>query len=455
MEHELLLHDIFADGKRALRTLLLPIDTAKAGELLAFLWQTEMSTVWVMPKTRWSQTLTRSWFQSVESQWTVIVRSTSPGLGRPLSVLLWPKNEQRTNRQLVFAFPEHAGWGWQLADATSLLATASYLERVLAHPVSDGPALLAQQLLSDLTSNSSSTSGKHSSLQEQESRLLSASAIMNERERDLVWMRPLTRVEQRYKYLHHYTHLSYHLEACLHIPLPVGASEYSATGRAYDGNRPGLWRVQAERAGSIFDGKLLPNCLDGEWMNTQQVQCSRDLGYQVQVCEGFFWPQSQEALQPWACALWQAAQRVSVFSPLFKHEQGRTNTTASIALLAALGLTHFSREQPTSGGFRWDWWTHIVGGSRAILFAHLARLVKRGTMPVLLNGDGLWLVSDDPHPLTAAPGLLDAHPWNGYRVGYVVPLLLSREVREIFRAAASPTQAATYLNTLANEASHP
>ncbi len=453
MEHELLLHDLFADGKRTLRTLLLPIDAAEAGELLAFLWQTEISTLWVMPRTRWSQTLTHSWFQSAESQWTVIVRSTSPELGQPLSVLLLPKSDQRLSRHLVFAFPEHAGWGWQLADATSLLATISYLERVLEHPVSDGPALLAEQLLSELITNSTSTLGKHSSSQEQERDL--ASAILDERARDLAWMRPLTREEQRYKYLHHYIHLSYHLEACLHISLPAGASEYSVTGRAYDGKCPGLWHVQAERAGSIFDGKLLPNCLDGEWMSTQQVQCSRNLGYQVQVCEGFFWPQSQEALQSWASALWQAAQRVSISSPLFKHEQGRTNTTASIALLANLGLTHFSHEQPTGGLFRSEWWTHIVGGSRATLFAHLARLVKRGTMPVLLNGDGLWLVSDDPNPLTAAPGLLDARLWNGYRVGYAVPLPLSRDVREIFRTSGSPTQAATHLNVLANEVSHP
>ncbi|MDQ6659538.1 MAG: hypothetical protein M3Z24_01070, partial [Chloroflexota bacterium] len=162
-ERELLLHDIFADGKRTLRSLLLPLDAAEPGELLAFLWQAELNMVWVMPTTRWSQTMTDTWFRSVESQWTVIVRSASQEPDRPLSVLLWPKGNSRpTARQLVLAFPEQARWGWQLADATSLLATVTYLERVLARSVSDGPELLAHQLLTDLTANSSSTPWRRS-----------------------------------------------------------------------------------------------------------------------------------------------------------------------------------------------------------------------------------------------------------------------------------------------------
>ncbi len=187
-------------------------------------------------------------------------------------------------------------------------------------------------------------------------------------------------------------------------------------------------------------------------MSTPQVQCCHDIGYRVQVCEGPFWSQSQQSLQPWALALWQAAERVRVSSPLFKHEQGRANTSSSITLLAQLGLAHLSHERPEGREFRPEWWVHIVGGSRATLFAHLVRLVKRGVMPVLVSGDALWVVSDDPHPLTAAPGLLGTRRWNGYRMGYAVPLPLSRNVQEIFRTVRSPEQAATLLDALAHEA---
>src|SRR5690349_24212476 len=76
-ERELVLQHLFAQGKYTLRSLLLPPDAADPGELLGFLWQAELSVVWVMPSTRWSQTLTSAWFQSLQSQWAVIVRSDS------------------------------------------------------------------------------------------------------------------------------------------------------------------------------------------------------------------------------------------------------------------------------------------------------------------------------------------------------------------------------------------
>ena len=98
---------------------------------------------------------------------------------------------------------------------------------------------------------------------------------------------------------------------------------------------------------------------------------------------------------------------------------------------------------------------HIIGGSRAALFAHLVRLVKRGVMPVLLHGDALWVVSDDPHPLTAVPGLLNGPRWNGYRGGYTVPLTLSRDVQHIFQTVTSPDHAAGLLDALAHEERHP
>ncbi len=67
---------------------------------------------------------------------------------------------------------------------------------------------------------------------------------------------------------HKFTHLSGQLEGYLSVRLGAGAPEYSPTGRAYDGIRPGIWQVHVERAGSVFDGKGLPGCLDGEWMST-------------------------------------------------------------------------------------------------------------------------------------------------------------------------------------------
>jgi len=73
-------------------------------------------------------------------------------------------------------------------------------------------------------------------------------------------------------------------------------------------------------------------------------------------------------------------------------------------------------------------------------------------MPVLVDGDAFWVVSNDPNPLTAVPGLVTAPRWRGYTLGYEVPLPLSREVRDIFRTAEHSNQMATALDILASEA---
>ncbi len=446
-EQELLCYDTFADGKHQLRSVLLPLDVTAQGDLLAFLWNHELHAVWVMPATRWSRTLTRSWFQSQERKWMVLPRGAPQESEQLHTVLLWPSDGRPlSGRQLLMAFPEAAGWTWHLTDGTSLLATLTYLERVLGRPVSDGPTSLAGQLLTDLIPSGAFTPLKQETWDESATPLSSDTTTCH-----LNWMRPLTRAEQQSKYLHCYSHLSLQLEACLQLRLPTGDSTYSARGRAYDGNYPGVWRVQVERAGSVFDGKYLPACLDDAWMSTPQVQCCRTLGYRVQVLEGVAWPHSHLSLQHWAQTLWQAAGRVAYPSPLFKHEEGRTNTAASVAQLAHLGLAQFSPEHPESAWYRAEWWQQIVGGGRAVLFAHLARLVKRGVMPVLLHRDALWIVSDDPNPLTAVAGLLSGSRWTGYYVAYPTPLPLARDVQHIFHTVSSPAEAVRVLDALVHE----
>lgn len=263
-------------------------------------------------------------------------------------------------------------------------------------------------------------------------------------------MRPLSLGEQRQKYLHRYNHLSLSLEACLNVQLGMGTPGFSADGRAYDGLRPGLWRTSVELAGSVFDGKRLPSCLEGEWMSTPQVNCCRDIGYHVQVHEGFFWLRSQALLKAWASILWRAAERLYTRPQVYRHAEGRANSAHTIKQLAQIGVDVISQREASGGRSRPDWGAQIAGRRRAALFAHLVGLVRRGTMPVLVDKDAFWVVSDDPHPLTAVPGLVTTRPWKGYSIGYEVPLPLSREVKEIFRTAEHADQVVAALENLAS-----
>lgn len=200
---------------------------------------------------------------------------------------------------MVHRLPEYAGWDWTLPDARSLLASVTYLEQVLARPILDAPELVARQLLTEFTRDQPPA---FLPVPQGDALLVSRQGEipvpMLEQARDLAWMRPLTLTEQRQRYLHKYIHLSWSLAACLTVQLGAGVPKYAANGRTYDGIRPGIWRVQAERAGSLFDGKQLPSGIESEWMSTPQVKCCHDIGYQISVQEGHFWSQAHTFLQP-------------------------------------------------------------------------------------------------------------------------------------------------------------
>lgn len=346
-------------GKRVLRSLRVPPDIGEPSGLLEFFWQTAFSSVWVLPGTTLSRLATRAWFEQANPNWVVVVHSALHEPARPSRVSFWPRGSSQWGdaRRLTFVFPEHAGWSWALPDTRSLLATVTYLEQVLARSLIDAPDLVARQLLAELTRDQPPA---FLHLPQGDERLVSSQGgtpiLMREQARDLGWIRPLTVAEQRQRYLHKYTHLSWSLAACLTVQLGAGASEYSANGRAYDGTSPGIWRVQAERAGSIFDGKRLPSGLESEWMSTPQVKCCQDIGYQVSVREGYSWSQAHAFLKPWAQTLWQAAERLSTHPQYYRHASGRENAWRAITQLTHLGMTVITTEEHTDRWNRPDWW---------------------------------------------------------------------------------------------------
>src|SRR5438874_12361179 len=149
-------------GKRVLRSILLPPGMSEPIGLLEHVWQNGLAEVWVMPATTLSRTVTSTWFEQASSRWVVVVHSDPCEPTRPTSALLWPKgSSQREERRLTFIFPENAGWNWVLPDARSLLATVTYLDQTLARPVIDSPNLVAHRMLTDLIQEQSSPLDPH------------------------------------------------------------------------------------------------------------------------------------------------------------------------------------------------------------------------------------------------------------------------------------------------------
>jgi hypothetical protein len=123
----------------------------------------------------------------------------------------------------------------------------------------------------------------------------------------------------------------------------------------------------------------------------------------------------------------------------------------TITRLAEFGVSLLAQEQTAGGWSRPDWWVQVVGLGRALLFAQLASLVRTGIMPVLVERDAFWVISDEAHPLSVVPGLVTAQRWRGYTAGYEAPLLLTSEVRDAWKCAQHAGELALALDTLVGE----
>ena len=173
-----------------------------------------------------------------------------------------------------------------------------------------------------------------------------------------------------------------------------------------------------------------------------------------QVREGWYWHEAHHLLKGWGTTLWQAASRLHMRPQVYRHALGRANALHTITRLAELGISSLAEVQTAPGWSRPDWWVQVVGLGRALLFAQLVDLVKKGTMPVLVERNAFWVISDEPHPHSAVPGLVTGQPWRGYSVGYGPPLLTS-EVRDAWKCAQHAGELALALDTLAGDAPLP
>ena len=419
-----------AGGKKTLQSIQIPPQISNLGTLFQQAVLAGLSSVWVMPGTRFSRDISRSLLEEVNSVWEVVATSSQLDPTRPVYAEVWRKLPAgRQGPILSLTFPEYAGWGWQLPDAATLLATLTYLEHTLGTSVSYSPEQLALDLLKGLVIEAKPSWTCPPTIDLYTLPTHDGQIVpIRESAQPVMWMRPLTVTEWRMKYLHKYEHKGLDLEACRDVELGTGNPLYSANGRAYDGKLPGIWRVKVETAGSIFDGKHLPACHHGEWMSTPEVKCCADIAYSVEVLEGYYWPESHRILESWATILSKAHQRLTMPGTPYRHAQARANATHTISTIPELSMAKLLDQHAPSGLYRPDWWSQITGQNRANMFAHLGTLVRQGSMPVLIDRHALWFVSNDPNPSTAVP--------NGvFKTAYSAPLVLSREIKEAFRTA--------------------
>src|SRR6266849_1437181 len=82
-------------GKRALRSTLVPPDSSELSRLLELLWEAVLSSVWVMPGTTLSRIATCAWFEQASQNWVAVTHSDPREPTRPTCAFLWPKGSSQ------------------------------------------------------------------------------------------------------------------------------------------------------------------------------------------------------------------------------------------------------------------------------------------------------------------------------------------------------------------------
>ncbi len=434
---------------------------ANLGDLARQALDANVSNIWVLPGSRLSQAADKTFIESAGEEWDVFASYSRMEGNRPMFARIWKRNTPGwAGRTVYVGFPEWGTWPWMCPDVVTLLATVSYIESALGLPVLWSPGRMALDLLKalNLEKRASWLSPLSTDLRTLPTNGGKTLPIMK-CARDLTWKRELTAREKKMKWVHKYDKNSMYLAAATGLLVGEGDPEH-VEGDAFDERLPGIWRIHAERADSLYDSVTLPSPARMEWLTTAMVTCAIKMSYQVQVLEGYQWNKQgmyHRTLESWANTLWAVRQSLKPTSPTFelafKHSQGRENAYNTIGAIAHVGIGKLGDEDTSGGLYRPDMWALTVGRACANIFHNIESIRKTtGLTPVLVYTDSLWYVSNDQDPETAVPGIIDKQDkLGGYKVVYNQPLAMSKAVIDAFAKVDSPTKLVRMLNVLAGE----
>lgn len=452
--HTLIVQD---DRKKVQRYPLTGIP-GHIGDVCTLANELDISHLWIMPGTALDTSINQS-FTSPRDEWDVFTKyseyqpeseSVPTDTARPMFSRIWRKNTSgRAGRQVLIACPpygyEAKSWGWeQITTPHELLGTLDYLDTALNIPVQWGPGHMSTLLVRSLNNS------KERLPWIQECSIDLKALPFNVSARDLIWKAGALPEGSEGQYLHLFDKNSSYLAAYTGVAVGEGDPVHRSGDEIQNTQLPGIYRVTYQVNDSIFDGEQLPLVINTDWVTPDIITYARTLGYSVTVHECYQWEKKHRTLESWAYALWKA--RAALHPTYGNHqtyhnEHCRNNAYNTIKTIALIGAGKFASKK-TSHFLRADWWALGVGRARATMFRKISQLYQELHRPVFIYNDGMYIVSSNPNPEQAIPGMCDK--WDklgGYKHEYT--LRIDADMCEQFRTL-SPVKLITYLHERAD-----
>lgn len=422
---------------------------AHAGDLLQICLETGLDAIWILAGTDLSDRATRAFFETAQDWELPNIRTTAPpgssdkwkdtsqtdGQARATYLMAWKKKEARgrrvpgqdQGRAVYLGYAEH-NYSYDFDRITSpvtLLGALAYTEDAIAAPVRFSAQSTGKHLMK--TENSNETRAPWIAPVDFSPFPTIARGgrdvpIPTMPATDLVWMRPLTAQEiEQGGYLITGDKNSMYDAACTSAQLGQGAPVYRR-GAEINTRKPPIGIYHIRIAGqSIFDGQMLPHPTDGQaesWQWVYTVKLLLDLGYEVEIIEGYIWERAHTTLRPWAERVWNARVALKKGHPDCKMDRYQ-NEPARLAAYGAMQaiirgaiglLAHYPDFADRPGAFDWyrpDWNALIVDHARVKMFYLIWKYAKLGYIPFGVLTDCIYFIGATDNHLQALPGLYD------------------------------------------------
>jgi hypothetical protein len=437
-------HLYYMDAGKLARRDLGNVD--HVGDLLQICLETGLEAIWILTETQLSDRATRAFVEDARTAqvWEITnAQYTRPeeqtdGQARASFLKAYKKKGARgrripgqdQGRAVYLGFAEHS-YSYKFEDIHNpvvLLAAISYTEDAIAAPIRFSAQTTGKNLMR--SENSSETRAPWIAPVDFSP---FSTVYVGGRDvpvpclpaTDLVWMRSLTAQEIEQGYLVTADKNSMYAGACTSVQLGEGEPVYKAGAEINAGKLEiGIYHIKLTGS-SRFDGKQLPHPTDGQadsWQWVYTVKLCMDLGYQVEIIEGYTWARSHTTLRTWAEKLWKSRVALKTDRKRYSNDPARLAACEVVqkVIRGAMGLLAHPPEYPDRPGaydwYRPDWNALIVDHARVKMFYVIRKYADMGYIPFGVLTDCIYFICATDDHAQALPGMFDrAGELGGYK----------------------------------------
>jgi len=294
------------------------------------------------------------------------------------------KGEAGSGVSIVFPlYDEHAVWGVETDGATLLAGLLAYAQAVGA-PYYRSPGRTGTDLLQDLGKRGAESKRAFPER-------LPAPAGQADTVQEVSWLRTLAPAERGKAYLHSYDKNAQWLSAAGVVELGLSGIEErrdSAGKLSFDKKLPGYWLARIAGA-------------EERWVCTPTVAWAVERDQAVSITEAHVWTEHSRAMETWYERLRGA--RTALYAdptPAGRLALSALKYTYSLTISGFNSAWQRERRSPL---YRPDWRHAILAQANANLSRALHKMDRDGYTPVAVHKDAVYLVSDEPDPVTACP----------------------------------------------------